>query len=157
MQYVFSSMKRTGAWVVVTLLGVTLAGCSATRFLKESREDRAGIRAGLEKFLADYKDGTKEGFQVDIMELNVDRDRAAVQVQIRPKDGSGGTTMVRYAMRRKGSEWAVMRSRHVNGPILHPQIEQGQPTSPAGSAPPPAAAAATPPSKAPASSSSKKP
>lgn len=144
MQYVLPSMKRIGALAFFASLAFVLAGCGVARMFRENREDRRAVRAGLEKFLAEYKNGSKEGFHVEILELNFDRDRAAIQVQIQPGDGSGSVTMVRYNLRRWGSDWVVMRSRHLNGPILHPQIEAGQPKSPSGSVPHPAKGPAAP-------------
>lgn len=147
-------------WIFLSglaLFAFAQVGCGPARAIRATEEDHRAIVAGLEKFLAEHAQSGSSGYRADVQELNIDRNRAVVQVYVRPKDGSSAVTMMRYALHRRGSEWVVMRSRHLNGPILHPQFESGRPVSPSGDAAPPSAGSAASPAKGPVVPSAKKP
>ena len=133
--------------VFLFLLAFFSTACGPFRAIRATEEEHAAIVTGLEKFLAEHAQGSKSGYALEVRNLNTDRDRAAAEVEITSKE-SGRVTMMRYALRRQDGAWIVMRSRHLNGPILHPQVEQGQIGEPS-SASPASSPSSPPPAKKP--------
>lgn len=124
----------TALVLLVTLVG---AGCSVFRSVGAKERDRQAIETAVANYLTERSGLNLEAMRWDIVEFNVDRDRAEIRVMFKAKDSDATMHMI-YDLERQGEAWAVKRSRPpglASSPAKGAAAEPGETSLPAGHPP----------------------
>lgn len=118
-------MNRRTFFAFLTLIALTLAGCSRGTAppASASQEDpeRAAVRAALTKYLSERGTLNMDAMQMDIKDVKFTGDRADVQVQFRVKDAQDAGMDMDYVLQREAGVWVVKTSASP-GMQTHPPV-----------------------------------
>lgn len=118
-------MNRRTFFAFLTLIALTLAGCSrgTSPAASASQEDpeRAAVRAALTKYLTERGTLNMDAMEMDIKDVKFTGDRADVQVQFRAKAAQGAGMDMDYVLQREAGAWVVKTSASP-GMQTHPPV-----------------------------------
>jgi hypothetical protein len=81
--------------------------------------ENEAIRVAVQKHLAARGTLDLSAMEIDVKQVDIDRDHAIAQVEFRAKQG-GGSMQMAYTLDRQGDGWAVRAGTPSAGTIGHP-------------------------------------
>ncbi|PYU31696.1 MAG: hypothetical protein DMG28_14360 [Acidobacteria bacterium] len=81
--------------------------------------ENEAIRVAVQKHLAARGTLDLSAMEIDVKQVDIDRDHAVAQVEFRAKQG-GGSMQMAYTLDRQGDGWAVRAGTPSAGNIGHP-------------------------------------
>jgi len=106
-------MRRHLPALIAILILLWAVGC------KKPVGENEAIRVAVQKHLAARGTLDLSAMEIDVKQVDIDRDHAVAQVEFRAKQG-GGSMQMAYTLDRQGDGWAVRAGTPSAGNIGHP-------------------------------------